>query len=659
MNTLSNDIRDLLDEKPGTIDRMRKWVDAQLVHCSGTIIRYDNTIEKSMEIVRGLYNDDLSVILFVAPTQFGKTSTIFWAAHNLMTHIDRKYFVPYPQVFIMTGLNSNAWKDQTRARVLPCMQENVWHNKDVCKSENRERLKDAVLSNYNTLIIIDEVHVGTKLDHVIFNSLLEFHPERSERDISQDELFQFLHARKVKFILVSATPDAIKETMEQNWLPEKFRVIMANPNAAPTYVWHKDFLDHNRVHQAYRMEDDVIQSTKEVIQSTDEDKYDRDFTHPHMKRDRGKRPFHDIIAEQIAKYPRPMYHMIRFPMDTKKAEIKKSRHLLERSIQTKQIDAHVVLWDAKNTIRDYIIKNNFDVFEGGREEKREEEEEEEQEEEEKEEGRKKCTPSCASSKARLLQMSNEDILRERPIRHTIFILKEHFRVAQTMPIDNIGILVDRDTKTPCDSTLSQSLIGRACGHNKSNFINQIHIYTHVQSVKNYIALWENDFDYIKVPGYKGSGLKTTKTGSCVKTNETMMGEKVKRTRRRKGNREAGAGEAKEAKEQRRGSVSSSIEMKEKEKDKEEEKEKDDHLDQNDTPGRLAKIAKAYLKKNTNVYKIIQMFVERNFQPVKILNTKNPDNYNKYVGGKHQKFRIVEKVDGTWRLRSIIKEHLHL
>ena len=569
MNTMFNDVRDLCNEKEGTIDRMRTWVDAQLIHCGDSFTKYDNAFEKSMEIVRSLYNEDLSVVLFVAPTQFGKTSTMFWAAHNLMTHIDMKYFVPYPYVFIMTGLNSNSWKEQTRERVLPCMQDNVWHNKDVCKAENRDRLRDAVLSKYNTIIIIDEVHVGTKLDHVIFNTLHDIHPDGHERDVSQAELFQFLHEQKVKFILISATPDAIKETMEQNWLARQFKIIMAYPDSAKSYVWHRDFLDHDRVCQAYKMNDSPPGSVR-------------------------KKPFHETIAEQISKYPRPLYHMIRFPKDTKKAEIERSKRLLRKSVLKNHIDATIVWWDSKNSIQDYITKNNFDVFQ-----------------------------NRTLSRSQIIRMTNEEILREQPIRHTIFILKELFRVAQTMPIDNVGILVDRDTKTPSDSTLSQSLIGRACGHNKIKFIDQILIYTHIPSVHNYIKLWENEFDYSKVPGYKGNGLKTTKQNSSVRTNETMMGKKVSRR---------GASQIM------------------------------DDENQDDTPWRLSKMSNAYKKKNTIVYKIIDMFHRNHFghltlsqlQSTSKSKSINIQHYSIWQN-EHGRYKILEKQGNSWKLRDIIKD----
>lgn len=551
---------------------MREWVFSQLKHCSHNFIQYENTMKKSIELINGLYVDDLVVELLIAPTQFGKTSTIFWTAYNLMTHIDMKYFVPYPYVFIMTGLNSNSWKDQTKSRVLPCMQENVWHNKDLCNVDNVERLKDAVLSDHNALIIIDEVHVGTKLNHVIFNTLLEFHPDSSTRPISQSELFDFLHAKRVKFLLVSATPDAIKETMENNWIDGKFNTVTAYPDSAPSYVWHKDFLQNGRVHQSYS----ILENTKEGV------------------------PFSKVLTKRISKYSRPLYHMIRFPIETKKSEINLSRNLLELSIKDMGLEVDIVMWDAKNTLRDYFKEKDFMVFEND-----------------------KLSPS------QIMKMTNEDVLKERPRRHTIFILKELFRVAQTLPIDNIGLLVDRDTKSPCDSTLSQSLIGRACGHNKHQYLSQIHIYTHIKSVMKYIKLWENGFDYAKVPDYKGNGVEISKDGKILKSCETILGQKVKRKIKNKNDDET--------------------------TDKISKKDNNDNQD--DTFERLERVSAAYKRSNGVVRKIIEMFKNNDFQPVSDLGVKNPDNYNKY--GSHHKLRIVEKKNGLWNLRNEIRQHLDI
>jgi hypothetical protein len=572
MNTIETDIRDLLDNDTGVRDRLKEWINAQMKHCCRSFVQYENSMTTSMHLINDLYESDVTMELLLACTQMGKTSTVFWTAYNLMTHMDDRYFVPYPFVFIITGLNSNSWKEQTKERVLPSMRENVWHNKDMLKRDNVQRLKDAVMSEYNTLIVIDEVHVGTKLDHVIFNTLREFHPENDDRVVSHNEMFEFLHLQKVKFILVSATPDAIKETMEHNWDSKRFRTVMAKPDSVPGYVWHKHFLNRGRVHQVYGMKD----------------------------RDENGVRFHRAIARRISEYKDPKYHMIRFPMDSKNADIETCKDLLTRSIRKLDVVADVVLWDSKNSIQKHFYDKKYKVF---------------------------LNEEIKESK--MTNMTNEMILKEKPRKHTIFILKEFFRVAQTMPIDNIGVLVDRDTKSPCDSTLSQSLIGRACGHNKEQFIDQILIYTNVQSVVNYINLWENGFDYAKVPEYVGTDIRTNKNSTKLIAKQTMLGSKVERA----------------------------VEW----------NETLDGEDEIDTNERLEKVRRVYMKRNQLVHQIINRFVENDLHP---LTANELDmcsrtgklhvvNYSKW-NDEHNQFKIIERTDtGMWSLRDVIKRYLNL
>jgi len=575
MYTLEDDIRELSLHDKETINKMHEWVRAQINYKAKSFIQYENTLEKSMELIQGLYNEDTIVELFIAPTQFGKTSTIFWTAYHLMTHVDMRYFVPYPFIFIMSGLNSNAWKNQTKNRVLPCMMENVWHNKDIGNSENITRLKDAIMSEFNTLIIIDEVHVGTKLNHVLFKTLLGFHPESNTRHVTQTELFQFLDSKHVKFLLVSATPDSIKETMEQHWCSQHYKVVISHPDSVPTYVWHKDFMEHERVKQSYGS---LLKNTKD-----------------------GK-SFAKEIAESISQYSRPLYHMIRLPAETKKSEINSSKNHLDSCIKKMNVDVDIVLWNCKNTIQDYFKSKNYKIFENDE----------------------------LNNPLRMNKMTNEQILKEKPIRHTIFILKELFRISQTLPIENVGLLVDREVKTPCDSTLSQSLIGRACGHNKHQFINQILIYTNIKSVMRYIQLWDNGFDFGKVPDYKGNGLETTKAGRIVKSCGTMMGDKVKRK-----------------------VVRQRMEMEEDE-------------NQDDTQERLQKVKNAYQKSNTIVHKILRLYIENDFEDLSLSVLKSASKKEKIDIGhysiwnsKHGRYKIIEKNNDMWALRPVIREYLNL
>lgn len=533
--------------------------------------KYDNAIQFSNEITSGFVKDNLGAVLFIAPTQFGKTATVFWTAHNLLTHTDPKYFVPYSHVFFITGINSNSWKEQTKLRLLPCMRNNVWHNKDIGIKRNIKKLKECVISPHNVLIVIDEVHVGTKINNVIFKRFHDFHPETADRDIDQVELFNYLFEHNVRFIFVSATPDGIKESLVGNWDESKFREIIACPNsAADSYIWHKHYLEADRVKESFRL--DTVTSTGN--------------------------PFHYDLVQRISEFDRPMYHMIRFPMESQHALITRCASLLRDSINqimgTNSEDVKIVRWDAKHSM---------------------------------------------SSVCKRLGLTNhsincpEDILLTKPTKHIIFIVKELFRVAQTMPVDNIGILVDRYTNTPNDSTLSQSLIGRASGHNKSQFIDQIEIYTSVDAVKNYVKLWESNFNYMSVPGYRGYEIKTNKTGTRVTAHKTMLGNQVVR---------------KEAKIKNG-------------------KKLESFGDQTDTPERLEKVANAYNKKDTIIYRIIQKFIANDFEELEASEIhKCSVNSSKVAMGHytawdtHCRFKVmIMSRKGYYNLNPNVKEHLKL
>lgn len=567
-----NHLRGLKKNDKDVCGLIKEFTSMELKQCAADFPRYANTIETSAKLLNELCKEDVAATLLLACTQMGKTSTVFWTAYNLMTHADPKYFVPYTFVFIITGINSNSWKEQTQERVLPSMAKNVWHNQDIRKRANVNRLREAVMSNHNTLIVIDEVHVGTKLNNVIFNTLREFHPDNEDREVTQSDLFEFLHLKKVKFLLVSATPDAIKETMEQNWDTKKCRTVIAHPDSVPTYVWHKHFLEQGRVHQAHGMND----------------------------RDENGRMFHRAIIRKISEYTEPKYHMIRFPMDTKSANIEKSIELVKKSICKLNVNAYVVKWDAEHTIKGFFESKNFKVF---------------------------ADRNIAMDA--IMGMTNEEILRQKPKKHIIFIIKELFRVAQTMPINHVGLLVDRDTKNPCDTTLSQSLIGRACGHNKAQFMDQIQIYTNKDSVINYVNLWKNGFDYSKVPEYKGNGLKTNKSGTKLRSEATMMGDLVVRD--------------------------ADLVV------------RDEGADEVDTQQRLQNVMNTYMKQNTIVHNMINMFVANKFEPLyeedlcKSSKTGklSISNYTTW-NDEHSQFKIIEKSsNGRWILRDVIKKQLNV
>ena len=84
-----------------------------------------------------------------------------------------------------------------------------------------------------------------------------------------------------------------------------------------------------------------------------------------------------------------------------------------------------------------------------------------------------------------------EILEKKPERHTFIFIKEMIRCAKSLKKKYIGILYDRYTKKPDDSTMYQGLAGRGTGYDD----NGISIcYTNIDSIERYEKLWHSKFE---------------------------------------------------------------------------------------------------------------------------------------------------------------------
>jgi hypothetical protein len=79
-----------------------------------------------------------------------------------------------------------------------------------------------------------------------------------------------------------------------------------------------------------------------------------------------------------------------------------------------------------------------------------------------------------------------EILGLEPEVPTFIILKNMFYASKTLEDEHVGVLHDRRTGKP-DTNL-QSLLGRACGYEKSQ---TTHIFTEMQIVDEYISFWRD------------------------------------------------------------------------------------------------------------------------------------------------------------------------
>lgn len=82
-------------------------------------------------------------------------------------------------------------------------------------------------------------------------------------------------------------------------------------------------------------------------------------------------------------------------------------------------------------------------------------------------------------------------LIKKPKKHTLIFIKEMLRCAKTLIKTYNGVIYDRYSKNPDDTTINQGLVGRDTGYDN----NGISIcYTNIDSIERYEKLWNSKFE---------------------------------------------------------------------------------------------------------------------------------------------------------------------
>ena len=134
--------------------------------------------------------NDLCVInaMVIAKTQSGKTGSICAFIQHMLECSDQNN-LSASNIFIITGISSCAWKEQTRDRIPG--EVHLFHR------NNLNQFVEKLVSKRNVLIIIDEVHVASKLNQSVY--LAFKNAGLLDRNV--------LYENDIKIVEYSATPD--------------------------------------------------------------------------------------------------------------------------------------------------------------------------------------------------------------------------------------------------------------------------------------------------------------------------------------------------------------------------------------------------------------------------------------------------------------------
>jgi len=207
--------------------------------------------------------------MVVSKTQSGKTGSMCATIKQYLE--DTSNLIPIENIYIITGLSSCEWKEQTKERMPESIQSRVFH-----RYELPNTFVDEIKNKKNVFIIMDEIQVAAKKGQTIYKTF------KSAGLLNKSKLYE----DDIKILEYTATPDGtIYDLMKWNDASSK---ILAD--VGDGYISSFNLLQMGRVKQykdlcAYNKETGEVH--EEVFENIQE------------------------IKNDIDNYSNPLYHIIR------------------------------------------------------------------------------------------------------------------------------------------------------------------------------------------------------------------------------------------------------------------------------------------------------------------------------------------------------------
>jgi hypothetical protein len=363
----------------------------EILKLTGKSVIFENQEIIASRVVTAFKNRKIINIMVVSKTQSGKTGSMCATIKQYLE--DTSNLIPIENIYIITGLSSCEWKEQTKERMPESIQTRVFHR---CELPNT--FVDEIKDKQNILIIMDEIQVAAKKGQTIYKTF------KNAGLLNKSKLYE----NDIKILEYTATPDGtIYDLMKWNDVSTK---ILAD--VGDGYISSYNLLQMGRVKQYKELcgyDKETGEVDEEVFENIEE------------------------IKNDIDNYVNSLYHIIRT----------KNGPEQDLTIQNfKQI----------------FNADNYDFIKYDRESE--------------------------------IEDINKTLII-KPERQTFIFIKEMLRCAKTLKKKYIGILYDRYSKNPDDTTIIQGLVGRDTGYDN----NGISIcYTNIDSINRYEELWKSNFE---------------------------------------------------------------------------------------------------------------------------------------------------------------------
>jgi hypothetical protein len=359
---------------------------------------YQNQEKTAYKVINHFVDKKVLCCMIVQPTQSGKTGVMFALCKLFIEN--PLYMINPINIYIISGLSSTDWKNQTIERFPDIIMHNVFHR------NNLDDFKTKLLQDpRNALIIMDEIQIANKNNQTVYKVF----EEANLYDI------KYLYENNIRIVQFSATPDGCYYDLKK-WNESNYKIVIGEIDIK--YTCSIDIYNENRVFQAKPL-------TVSMTNNKDVKEEEIELVMNNIQ---------EIKNILDSNFNEPSYVIIR--SSTNKNEY-------ENTI---------------NNLKTVFTEDLFNYIEYGQE---------------------------------IKQDLNVLVLNNKPEKTTFIIIKEKLRVAFTINQQYISILYERSVKSFNDSSIIQSLLGRATGyeHNKNIFI-----FTNLLSIIKYKKLIESDFN---------------------------------------------------------------------------------------------------------------------------------------------------------------------
>lgn len=236
----------------------------EILKLTGKLIIFENQEIIASKVVNAFKNRTIINVMVISKTQSGKTGSMCATIKQYLE--DTSNLIPIENIYIITGLSSCEWKEQTKERMPESIQNRVFHR---CELPNT--FVDEIKDKCNILIIMDEIQVAARKGQTIYKTF------ENAGLLNKMKLYE----KDIKILEYTATPDGtIYDLMKWKDASDKILAVVGDG-----YVSAYNLLECGRIKQYKELcgyDKDKCEVDEKVFENIKEIKYDIDKYRYHL-----------------------------------------------------------------------------------------------------------------------------------------------------------------------------------------------------------------------------------------------------------------------------------------------------------------------------------------------------------------------------------------